>query len=68
LKYKKTGELSNYIDRESIDVLIDWRPMIEQYCTPEWVATNWSDCSLKIHNGGTVCLVRKHSPGREGSD
>ncbi len=68
LKYKKIGELSNYIDQESIDVLIDWRPMIEQYCTPEWVATNWSDCSLKIHNGGTVCLERKHSPRRKGSD
>jgi hypothetical protein len=62
LKYKKNGELNKYVDKVSINVLIDWRPMIEQYCTPEWVAANWSDCSLKVPNGGTVCLMRKHSP------
>lgn len=62
LLYASQGRLSDYIDERGIDVLVDWKELLESALPAEYVARVWRSCEGRIENGVSVCLERR---GRE---
>ena len=55
-------QLPQFIDKEHIDVLVDW-PSVFRANLPADYLRRWEPCPIPIEGGGeSICLVRKSAP------
>jgi hypothetical protein len=57
--YLRKGSMQQYIDREKINVIIDWRRIIENFLPEKYLMDYWEPCEIPIDNGLSICLIRK---------
>ena len=53
--------LPAFIDREGIDVLVDWPSVIHFFLPADYLAREWQPCPIPLTGTESVCLVRKGS-------
>ncbi|MDX1615910.1 MAG: hypothetical protein R3300_16465 [Candidatus Promineifilaceae bacterium] len=57
LAYRQAGNIEHYIEREGIDVLIDWKSVLATL-EHDWLRRNWQPCP-DFHSDFALCLVRR---------
>ena len=61
LKYSINKNLSGYIDKEDINVMVDWQYYIYNRVDNKWLKDNWQDYQYPVPNDKSICLVRNKS-------
>ncbi|MCX6562139.1 MAG: hypothetical protein NTU60_00890 [Candidatus Aminicenantes bacterium] len=57
--FLKKGRIDAYIDREEIDVLLDWPGYISLYLSDDYLKQKWTSHSEPIFNDLILCYIRK---------
>jgi hypothetical protein len=58
LNAARTHTLDRFVDREQINVLIDWPSYLNEL-PPQYLAAQWQPCPLAPPNPQDVCLIRR---------
>ena len=58
--------LPAFIDREGINVLIDWPSLIKANLPQSYLSAEWQSCPVPLTGTESICLVRKHASVAEG--
>jgi len=59
LRAARTHTLGQFIDKEGINVLIDWPSYFDQQLTPEYLAAEWQPCAKAPPNPQDICYIRR---------
>ena len=59
LRAARTHTLGQFIDKEGINVLIDWPSYFDQQLTPEYLAAEWQPCAKAPSNPQDICYIRR---------
>ena len=60
LQATRHHDLPGFLDREGVDVLIDWPSLIYLNLPTDYLARSWVKCPIPVGQAETVCLVRKN--------
>ncbi len=61
LKAQMNHTLAQYLDREGINVLVDWPGYIHDNLPADYLARQWETCPQPLVASGAICMVRKSS-------
>jgi hypothetical protein len=53
----RSDEIGRYIDSEKVTVLVEWRSVLEQNLSKEYLAA-WNACPGVLRDDRSVCLTR----------
>ena len=62
LKAMKERRMSDFIDDEHIDVLVDWPSVLNANLPAAYLSGKWQPCPVPVGGGGeSICLIRKRT-------
>ena len=59
LQATRKHALPEFLDREGVDVLIDWPSLIRLNLPPDYLARFWEPCPVPVGQTESVCFMRK---------
>ena len=55
-------KLGHYLDNMKIDVLLEWKDLLQNVFDKKYLKDNWEVYKTDIGDGRTDCLIRKQRP------
>jgi hypothetical protein len=55
------NQLPALLDKEGVDVLVDWPTVMAKYLPQSYLDAEWKPCPVPLTGTGSVCLVRKNN-------